>query len=105
MGYRPSGNRIVQARVEYAGASCLCSLSSCVDREEAGVMFSHYPLAEKPIASTVFAHIAGNGIFNSFRSDDPDAVDMTRENQFEDVAGCAQSMVMTAQGTCSRECL
>lgn len=104
-GYRPTGNRIAQARVEYAGASCLCSLSSCVDREESGVMFSHYPLSEKPISATVFAHIDGNGIFNSFRTDDAEALDMTADNQFEDVGGCAQTMIMTASGTCSRECL
>jgi hypothetical protein len=104
-GYRPTGNRIAHARVEYAGASCLCSLGSCVDREESAVMFSFYPLEEKPVTDTVFAHIDGNGIFGTFRSDDPSALDMTAENQFEDVLGCKQTMIMSNAGACSRECL
>jgi hypothetical protein len=104
-GYLPAGNRITHARIEYAGASCLCSLGSCVPEEEAGVMFFYYPLEERVVSQSVLAHIAGHGIFQSFRMDDVAGLDMTADNRFEDVTGCEQTMIARANGMCTRQCM
>jgi hypothetical protein len=104
MGYRPTGNKLSHTLVEYAGADCLCSVGGCVDQEEAAVMFFIYPLEEPVVSQSRFAHIAGHGIYSNFRSDSTN-LDMTADNDFDDVTGCAQTMVVSAAGMCTRECM
>ncbi len=102
-GYLPTGNVIEHARIEYAGASCLCSVGGCVSSEEAGVMFFTYPLAAPVVRNSTLASISGHGIYSNFWSDEP--VDMTADNSFEGVAGCAQTMIADGGGKCTRECM
>lgn len=103
-GYRPTGNVIKHARIEYAGADCLCSVGGCAGAEEAGVMFFLYPLTEAVVSQSTFANIAGHGIYSNFRSDATN-LDMTIDNTFEGVTRCAQTMIVSSTGSCARECM
>jgi hypothetical protein len=67
-------------------------------------MFFLYPLEQPVISSSTFANISGHGIYSNFRSDATN-LDMTVDNTFENVSRCAQTMIVSSSGACSRECM
>jgi hypothetical protein len=99
LGFAPTGNRIEHARIEYAGADCLCSGFGCSPDEDAGVIFYNYRPETAFIQNTTFAHIDGHGITSGWRSDE-EGPDFTTSNAFEDIKGCAQVRWRPTTGSC-----
>lgn len=86
------------ARVEYAGGDCGCSLTSCspLARFDAAVILDGPPAAAFVRESTI-AHSAGHGFLRSWVDRD---VDFAAMNDFDDVAGCAQTAPERSADVC-----
>lgn len=98
-GIAPSGNKIENAVIEYAGADCSCVGFGCSPDEDAGVIFFNYRPAEAFIKNTIFRHIDGHGVTSGWRSD-MDGPDFKPTNTFEDIKGCSQVHWIPLTGSC-----
>ncbi len=94
--------------IEYAGASCSCSLVSCNDVKfwEGAVLVTSYPDGGQAfITNSTFRHIAGHGMVEGwgFPNGDPrnEQIDFQPTNAFDDLKGCVQTLPSnTTAGGC-----
>lgn len=87
--------------IEYAGADCGCSLSSCSDLNdsEGAVMLSNRPARGTAfITNTTIRHVAGHGVVEGWRSDGDTSIHFKPTNTFDDVSGCAQTRPLNTRG-------
>jgi hypothetical protein len=93
----PSGkNRFDHVKIEYAGADCLCILSTCSDlvEHDAGMILTNVPAAGFSVTNTAFSKIAGHGVHRAWVGP---SLDFTATNTF-DVTGCAQTLPVPSGG-------
>jgi hypothetical protein len=94
----PNGkNKFDHVKIEYAGADCLCILSTCNDlvEHDAGMIITNVPAAGFSVTNTLFSSIAGHGVHRAWQGP---AVDFTATNTFSGVTGCAQTLPVPAGG-------
>jgi hypothetical protein len=106
-GVPSADNQLDHVIIEYAGADCGCSLSSCNDLSEyeGAVLITNYPDGGNAfITNSEIRQIAGHGIVEgwAFPDGDPrnEQIDFTPTNTF-DVTGCVQTLPgNTTSGGC-----
>lgn len=100
-GVPSAGNAVEHVIVEYAGASCQCSMATCsaVQKFEAAVILTNRPASGTEfIKSSTFRHVAGHGIVEGWRGDGDTSIDFQPTNTFDDVSGCVQTRPVDTQG-------
>lgn len=95
-------NKLDHVIIEYAGAGCGCSSSSCSDINtyNGAVIITNRPAGGTSpfITNSTIRHIAGHGIQEGWRADGDTSIDFQPTNVFEDVSGCAQTHPLDNQG-------
>jgi hypothetical protein len=88
-GVPDPSNVLDHVRIEGAGSDCGCILSTCsqITQHEGAIILTAQP-PKAFITNTKFVNIAGNGISQGYLGT---FVDFRPTNQFESVAGCAQT--------------
>lgn len=91
-------NQIDHVKIAYAGGDCGCILNTCstIAQHEGAVIFTAPPKTAF-ITNSLFSQSAGHGITQGF---DGAFVDFADTNQFEDLAGCRQTMPRLSASTC-----
>lgn len=94
----PSGkNKFDHVKIEYAGAGCLCILSTCSNlvEHDAGMILTNLPAAGFSVTNTTFSKIAGHGVHRAWIGPQ---IDFTATNTFDQVTGCAQTLPVPPSG-------
>lgn len=91
-------NQIDHVRVEYAGGDCGCVLNTCsaIAQHEGAIIFTAQPPSSF-ITNTELRSISGHGITQGF---DGVFVDFRPTNNFDGVAGCAQTLPRNLTTSC-----
>ncbi|MDP1823946.1 MAG: hypothetical protein Q8L48_11915 [Archangium sp.] len=97
-GIPAASNLLQHVRIEYAGYSCACVLTTCsaISDWEGAIIFTAQPPGAF-ISDTTFKDIAGHGVTQGF---DGTLVDFRSRNTFVNVSGCEQTRPRNADTTC-----
>ncbi len=89
-GIARTDNSFKHVRVEYTGAWCGCIFTGCsaIEGYEGAIIFSQQPPSAF-FEDTVLAHGAANGVVLGYEGT---MVDMSAGIEFEDIAGCRQTL-------------
>lgn len=92
-------NRVDHARIEWAGGSCGCQLTSCspLDTFDAAIVIDGRP-GEVFVQNTTIAHSAGHGVVRSWL--DAKDLDFAADNTFDDIEGCNQTAPEVSDTAC-----